>query len=598
MPTMTTRAARQAPPASLTMNFGGVEFALSPANSAAQVSYRTNSQGQIVLDLQNFSGTLQVSVAGNHKNTTAPPATRSLTKVEEEPHSPELPHFLKSTEVSPGQQRISFPVKRAANKGRKLSNDGSSGTSAKKSRSMETPTQNVPDLSQTMHTTTTSGRSTQEGSHHHNDRVSDDDLPPKETVQEILDRVNNSSDSVMTARDPDETNDFTMIVEESPKRSSVRPNQTQRNATTEENSTAIDHTTTDCDYKSPCPRWGHTMTKLKDGRLLIYGGQSFDLQGNPVILSDVHIYNPSKRTWDKPINCRGEARQWHSATFLPERQLLLAFGGETLDALGKKKDKVVTSDSLTVLDTEIMLWYPPAVSGDVPTGRSGHTATLIPSTNEVVLFGGVKGSKWLNAVSVLDTVRWVWTTPKIQGSAPKPRSYHTATVVNGVAEGHYRIVMFGGNNKTSCFNTVPVLEMVTTPKETVWKWSHPSILGQPPFPRTGHSATLLDDGKTICIYGGWDPNEENGNDDDDDGEENIFKSCFLLDTETWTWSQGPKAFPAGNGTDEGPAVPDCGAKRCGHTSTVHPETGEVILFGGRIPGEVLAGDFQRLSNGD
>ena len=241
-----------------------------------------------------------------------------------------------------------------------------------------------------------------------------------------------------------------------------------------------------------------------------------------------------------------------------------------------------------------MLWYPPAVSGDVPTGRSGHTATLIPSTNELVLFGGVKGSKWLNAVSVLDTVRWIWTTPKIQGSAPKPRSYHTATGVRGQHDGHYKIVMFGGNNKTSCFNNVPVLEMVTTPTETVWKWSHPSIMGQPPFPRTGHSATLMDDGKTICIYGGWDPNEETN----ESGEENIFKSSFLLDTETWTWSKGPKAFPAGNGTDEEPAVPDCGAKRCGHTSTVHPETGEVILFGGRIPGEVLAGDFQRLSNGD
>jgi len=582
---MTSRAVHQAPPASLTMNFGGVEFSLSPANKAAQVSFRTNAQGQIVLDLQNFTGSLQVSALNVNTVTAPPPATRSLTKVEEEPHSPDIPPFLKSTEVSPGQQRISFPVKRPGKKSRKLASDPSSSTSSKKSRSTETPTQGVPDLSQTMHTTETSRPSTQDASHH--GRVEDEELPPKETVQEILDRVNNSSDSVVTVKDPDENNDFTMIVEESP---TTRPNNETQTATAEANSAAM---TTTADYKSPCPRWGHTMTKLKDGRLLIYGGQSFDLQGNPVILSDVHVYNPSKRTWDKPINCRGEARQWHSATFLPERQLLLAFGGETLDLLGKKKDKVVTSDSLKVLDTEIMLWYPPAVSGDVPTGRSGHTASLIPSTNELVLFGGVKGSKWLNAVSVLDTVRWIWSTPKIQGSAPKPRSYHTATVVPGLSEGHFKIVMFGGNNKTSCFNNVPVLEMVTTPTETVWKWSHPSIMGQPPFPRTGHSATLMDDGKTICIYGGWDPNEEN-----DAGEENIFKSSFLLDTETWTWSKGPKAFPAGNGTDEEPEVPDCGAKRCGHTSTVHPETGEVILFGGRIPGEVLAGDFQRLSNGD
>ena len=296
-----------------------------------------------MLDLQNFTGSFQVSAVNLQNSTTAPPpATRSLTKVEEEPHSPgkEAPHFLKATEVSPGQTRISFPVKRPGKKSRKLASDASSSTLSKKSRSIDTPTQGVPDLSQTMHTTTTSVPSTQDASHP--DRVVEDDLPPKETVQEILDRVNNSSDSVVTVRDPDENHDFAMIVEESPAGSS-RPNETPT-TTTKENSTAIATT----DYTSPCPRWGHTMTKLKDGRLLIYGGQSFDLHGNPIILSDVHVYNPSKRTWDKPINCRGEARQWHSSTFLPERQLLLAFGGETLDLLGKKKDKVVTSDSLKV----------------------------------------------------------------------------------------------------------------------------------------------------------------------------------------------------------------------------------------------------------
>jgi len=224
-----------------------------------------------------------------------------------------------------------------------------------------------------------------------------------------------------------------------------------------------------------------------------------------------------------------------------------------------------------------MLWYPPAVSGDIPTGRSGHTATLVPNTNELVLFGGVKGSRWLNTVSVLDTVRWIWTTPKVEGMAPKPRSYHTTTAVKD------KLVIFGGNNKTSCFDSVHVLEATADG----WKWSHPSTTGKAPFPRTGHSASLLDDGKTICIYGGWDPN--------DDREENIFKGSYLLDTSTWTWRLGPKAYAAGNG---GNSMEDCGPKRCGHTSVLNPQCGEVMVYGGRIPGERLAGDFQKLSGQD
>ena len=34
--------------------------------------------------------------------------------------------------------------------------------------------------------------------------------------------------------------------------------------------------------------------------------------------------------------------------------------------------------------------------------------------------------------------------------------------------------------------------------------------------------------------------------------------------------------------------------RCGHTAALNSENGEVFVFGGRIPGEVLAGDVQRL----
>jgi hypothetical protein len=135
------------------------------------------------------------------------------------------------------------------------------------------------------------------------------------------------------------------------------------------------------------------------------------------------------------------------------------------------------------------------------------------------------------------------------------------------------------------------VHVLETDEENKWKWSHPSVNGKPPFPRTGHSATLLEDGKTVCIYGGWDPNEE----DSATGGENIFQGSFLLDTETWMWSAGPKAVPGGSGSETA-FVADCGPKRCGHSSVLNPENGQVMVFGGRIPGEVLAGDFQYLSS--
>ena len=321
--------------------------------------------------------------------------------------------------------------------------------------------------------------------------------------------------------------------------------------------------------------------------------KSYDKDGNAIICSDVHVYCPKTKSWDQPVNTRGEKRQWHSAIFVENRKQIIAFGGETVDAFatGKNKDKVVLSDTLRVLDTDIMLWYPPAATGDIPTGRSGHSCVFFDQTNEMVVFGGVRGSKWLNTVSILDITSWVWTTPKIDGSPPKPRSFHSATAVGN------KMVVFGGNGKTSCFNTVHVLEAVggndradsSSSEGFGWKWSHPTVKGKAPFPRTGHSATLLDDGKSIVVYGGWDPNEEG-----EDGGENIFRSSYVLDTEEWTWKEGPKVVSYGSGTDTH-AVDDCGPKRSGHRAVLNSEKGEILAFGGRIPGEALCNDMQCLA---
>jgi len=328
----------------------------------------------------------------------------------------------------------------------------------------------------------------------------------------------------------------------------------------------------------PCARWAHTLTDIGKGRLLVYGGQTIDPKTGPTTLDDVHIYDTEKQLWFKPFNCNGSPRQWHTATYLPERQLLISFGGETVT-----KGKVTSESKVMVLDTEIMLWYPPTVTGDIPSSRSGHTATVL-DRNLVVVFGGVKGRKWLNTVNVLDCTVWKWSAIKALGSAPPPRSYHTA-----VALGDNRILIMGGNNADKCFDSIHVLEKSTVYNEedgttTIhWRWSHPSATGEIPTARTGHSATVLSDGTTVMIYGGWDPN---GDDDDEEAmdendEEIIFDDYYLLDTDKWKWRKGGVAS----------------SKRVGHGAVLMENTvsdNEVRFFGGRIPGDSFCGDFEVL----
>jgi Galactose oxidase, central domain len=132
--------------------------------------------------------------------------------------------------------------------------------------------------------------------------------------------------------------------------------------TFENDSASIATTSTVSRHESPCARWGHTMTMVDHNRLLAYGGQTFRASEKegvvPTTLSDVHVFEVSKKSWFTPLQSsdteRHWPRQWHSATFVPERQLLICFGGEEMNP---KTGRVTTSDknNLMVLDTEILL---------------------------------------------------------------------------------------------------------------------------------------------------------------------------------------------------------------------------------------------------
>eukprot|EP01034_Spumella_vulgaris_P021673 gene21673-27714_t len=100
----------------------------------------------------------------------------------------------------------------------------------------------------------------------------------------------------------------------------------------------------------PTPRYGHTLTLTPDGRLLTIGGCSFEKD------TGVPRYN-------------NDVRQ---------------------------------------LDTESMIWTRPRLNGDIPTGRYGHSATLL-SDGMVFLFGGWgKGGCQSNELINDATAFYVW----------------------------------------------------------------------------------------------------------------------------------------------------------------------------------------------
>ncbi|KAG7397558.1 kelch domain-containing protein 1 [Phytophthora boehmeriae] len=303
----------------------------------------------------------------------------------------------------------------------------------------------------------------------------------------------------------------------------------------------------------PPERWGHTATKISNNRMVVYGGTDDDEN----TLGDLHVFDLKTHRWTTPLNCETILRTWHDVVYLASKNLLIVFGGERNSAAEGELD--LLSD-IMVLDTECMLWYPPAIRGTAPSARSGHTCSVLG--NDMVVFGGSRGRNRQSSVHVLDCDDWNWKVVKVEGKAPSARTYHSA-----VAVGNDKIVYFGGNDSTKSFSSIHVLHKVEKDEgDAVWKWEEPAVVGVPPQARTGHSSTLLQTGK-ILIFGGWDPQR-----DDASSPGSVFDDAFLLDTQTWEWE--PAIFAEASSTE--------GALRgrVGH-SAVLDDNGFVHLFGGQ-----------------
>ncbi|KAL7543334.1 hypothetical protein ACHAXR_012657 [Thalassiosira sp. AJA248-18] len=596
-----------------TLSFGGVEFCLAPTNDADDATAMRISKickEEVLINLNNFVGTLHVK---NNKINVASsaslPITESTTCNENDEddisigiEAPSSPNDAAAVPPNPVEDTPSPQANSSVNdkpaeklkqkKGQQKLNFGKKGKKqSKKDESSLVLAHHTP--SQTQKPSAASKRGPAESE-------------PESTGRKKLRKSGKSEEK----KSPDVA-DFNDIIEEPKIESEKNDNSytfeslgqtlhSQENESSRDADLSLDskiEATGDNEIKSneenlsivsrkpghgiaPCPRWGQSMTMIDNNRFIIYGGQTME-NDSAKPLADLFVYDLLQHKWTKPFNCDGVARTWHSANFLPERQLLLCFGGEVLD---EKTGKLTTTNQTMVLDCEIMLWYPPTVSGNVPGGRSGHSGCVLPQTSELVVFGGVKNGKWLNSVSILDTNRWRWSTLKAVGDAPPPRSYHSATALG--SDISPRVVIFGGNNGSKCFNGVHVLEASGEGKK--WVWSNPKCKGEAPSPRTGHNATLLNDGSTIVVYGGWDPNTE-----DENGDDMMFGDSFLLDTKTWTWRKGPKPRyeKSTNNAANG------GAERVGHSAVLAPGSDgvQVLAFGGRVPENKFACDFQSLS---
>lgn len=218
------------------------------------------------------------------------------------------------------------------------------------------------------------------------------------------------------------------------------------------------------------------------------------------------------------------ARQGHAAVEV----------GRKIYVIGGCLQEIRCYNDVHIFDTGAQRWTQENVTGDLPSPRGGHTATLVGS--DIFLLGGANSEATFADAYRLDLLRRRWT--KLEegvGLTMTARTSHAAAADGG------RIYVFGGYDADGKFlNDMWVLraplsppyspdapEVVSRPRAA---WTRPVPTGEVPAGRQGHSLTSVD--RQLVLFGG---STADGSDVND---------VYTYDTSAGSWKQLPVAGAA------------------------------------------------------
>jgi hypothetical protein len=236
------------------------------------------------------------------------------------------------------------------------------------------------------------------------------------------------------------------------------------------------------------PRQGHTATLLQDGRVLITGGFTGPQPGaaravtlasirladtcRSTFLDSAEIYDPATGRFTA-IRSMGTLRGGHTATMLNDGRVLLLGGA-------------------CAVDNPPPQIYDPASGGFTATGsmkasRSGFTATRLLDGSVLIVGGGATSGD--RSAEIYDPRSGTFHTA---GLMLESRDVQTATLL---ADG--RVFVAGGTSWDG-FQWQPLSSTeLYDPAATTF-----AEAGSMGTPRSGHTATLLNDGRVLITGGG------------------------------------------------------------------------------------------------
>ncbi|WBW73151.1 cell end marker Tea1 [Schizosaccharomyces osmophilus] len=232
------------------------------------------------------------------------------------------------------------------------------------------------------------------------------------------------------------------------------------------------------------PRYSHSSHPFAEGgqEVYIFGG----ISSNSEAKNDLWVLNLATSQFSN-LRSTGQvpsARLGHASVLAGNA--FIVFGGLT------NKEYIDHQDNtLYLLNTSSLRWQKASASGARPSGRYGHTLSILGS--KVWLFGGRLLDYYFNDLvffdlNKLNTQESRWELASVVNDPPPARAGHVAITYSD------KLYIIGGTDGQTYFNDLWCFH----PKQSAW--SKVEAFGHPPPPRAGHSASIIDD--VVYVFGG------------------------------------------------------------------------------------------------
>ena len=271
-------------------------------------------------------------------------------------------------------------------------------------------------------------------------------------------------------------------------------------------------------------RQGATATLLPNGKVLVAGGWDGVTE---TYLSSAELYNPTTGTWTLTTNPMNDAREYATATLLPNGEVLVAGGYNSHGPLS----------SAELYNPAMGTWT--LTTNPMNDARELATATLLPNGEVLVAAGNGSGNVYLSSAELYNPATQVWTLTTY--TLNTARDLAAATLLpNG------EVLVAGGRNGSGALSSAELYNP-TTETWTLTSHSMNGIHEQP-------TATLLPNGNVLVAGGS-------------NGGGGALSSTELYNptTEVWTLTSSP-----------------LNTARYDDTATLLPD-GEVLVAGGLTP---------------